>query len=126
MKHHDEEVQKLVRLKRYETPREGYFEDFLSEFQERQRAELLKKSSRSLFFERVGTTLRQVSSVRWVTAGGVAYAAIMAAIFFMPRKEIQHVSPNSQPIIFEPSEVPVLQPVKPDEKTEPKVENLNF
>lgn len=126
MDYHDEEVQKLVRLKRYETPREDYFEDFLSEFQERQRAELLKRSSRSLFIERVGTTLRQVSSVKWVALGSVAYATIMAGIFFTPRKEIQHVNPHSQPIIFEPSDAPILQPVKPGEKTEPKVEHLNF
>ena len=47
-----EETQRLIRLKRYEQPPEGYFENFLDEFHERQRADLVRKSSRSLFVER--------------------------------------------------------------------------
>ena len=31
----EKQVQKLIRLKRFEEPRDGYFEDFLKEFQSR-------------------------------------------------------------------------------------------
>jgi len=35
-------ISKLLRLKRHEQPPPGYFEDFLREFQDRQRSELLR------------------------------------------------------------------------------------
>jgi hypothetical protein len=69
-------IQKLISLKRYETPPDGYFEDFLEEFQQRQRQELLKKSSLSLLSERVGTWFRELGSIKWVAGAGVAYAAL--------------------------------------------------
>src|SRR5207244_11151883 len=39
----DNEIAKLLRLKRYEQPRPGYFENFLHEFHRRQRDELLRQ-----------------------------------------------------------------------------------
>src|SRR5260370_7420936 len=39
----DNEIAKLLRLKRYEQPVPGYFENFLHEFHRRQRDELLRE-----------------------------------------------------------------------------------
>ena len=39
----DNEISKLLRLKRYEQPPSGYFENFLHEFHRRQRNELLRQ-----------------------------------------------------------------------------------
>src|ERR1700746_1951929 len=39
----DNEIAKLLRLKRYEQPPAGYFENFLHEFHRRQRDELLRE-----------------------------------------------------------------------------------
>ncbi len=39
----EEQTRKLIRLKRHETPREGYFEDFLDEFRDRHRRESLSQ-----------------------------------------------------------------------------------
>ncbi|MFV1995674.1 MAG: hypothetical protein ACC661_09575, partial [Verrucomicrobiales bacterium] len=50
-----DEVHKLIRLKRYEKPHDGYFEQFLTEFHGRQRSELLKRSAHGIFCERVAT-----------------------------------------------------------------------
>lgn len=99
MKSHDERIQNLVSLKRYEAPRDGYFEDFLEEFQRRQRQELLKKSSFSLLGERVGTWFRELGSIKWVAGAGAAYATMMLTVFlFLPPSGPEtnsHVQPAS-------------------------------
>lgn len=75
------EIQQLLRLKRYEKPRDGYFEDFLTEFQSRQRSELLQRSARSLLIERVGTYFSGMGKQRWFYGAGLAYAAVMLGVF---------------------------------------------
>jgi hypothetical protein len=83
------ELERLVRLKRHERPPEGYFEDFLREFRERQRAEMLKVSSFSLFADRVAARLydcRFLLQPRWLYGVGAAYAVLMVALFFRPSR----------------------------------------
>ncbi len=84
-----ERAQQLVRLKRYEQPDEGYFEGFLKEFQQRQRADLMQRSSRSLFCERLGTYLADFGGRRMLLAGGAACAL---ALLFV------RVAPEGQPV----------------------------
>ena len=48
----DNEIAKLLRLKRYEQPPAGYFENFLHEFHRRQRDELLRQPIWRICFER--------------------------------------------------------------------------
>ena len=43
------EIQRLIRLKRYENPPEDFVEHFIDNLKERQRAEILQKSSMELF-----------------------------------------------------------------------------
>ncbi len=74
----DKELQELIRLKRFEQPEEGYFEDFLQEFQQRQRSEMLKTSAGSLFVERVKTRFSELGSIRWVI--GVSAAVTEAPL----------------------------------------------
>ena len=115
MSKNEDQVRKIVSLKRYETPRDGYFEEFLEEFQQRQRNELLQKSSIALFIERISTWFREVGSIKWVAGVGVAYAALMAAIFLWPAGPGTKPDPNSVPASHEPSNSPVTPPVKEDE-----------
>ncbi len=49
----DLNVSKLLRLKRYEKPPPAYFDDFLREFQRRQRAEALRRPAWAMFWDRV-------------------------------------------------------------------------
>jgi hypothetical protein len=49
----DLNVSKLLRLKRYEKPPPSYFDDFLREFQRRQRAEALRRPAWVVFWDRV-------------------------------------------------------------------------
>jgi len=67
----DTDIQKLLRLKRYENPPEGYFDDFLLEFQRRQRTELLRVPLSEILWDRVTSWF---DSVRVPT---MAYAAIL-------------------------------------------------
>ncbi|MGJ8698040.1 MAG: hypothetical protein ACSHYF_17100 [Verrucomicrobiaceae bacterium] len=101
MNNREEQIQNIIRLKRYETPRDGYFEDFLDEFQSRQRQELLKKSSLSLLGERVGTWFRELGSIKWVAGAGVAYAALMVGILIWPSATGPASNPNVAPASFE-------------------------
>ena len=53
----DTEISKLLRLKRYEQPPPGYFEDFLHEFHRRQRDELLRQPIWSVMWQRLSDSL---------------------------------------------------------------------
>jgi hypothetical protein len=69
----DEEanLSKLLRLKRYEQPPPGYFDDFLREFQRRQRAEVLRRPAWAVLWDRI------VSIAPTFRVPQFAYAAIL-------------------------------------------------
>ncbi len=83
----EKQLQELIRLKRYEQPREGYFDDFLKEFQQRQRAEILKVSARELFWERVKTGFAELGSMRWAVGAAAAYAAVALFVHMSSQAE---------------------------------------
>ncbi|NNE91811.1 MAG: hypothetical protein HKN23_09200 [Verrucomicrobiales bacterium] len=68
-------VSQLLRLKRYESPKQEYFEGFLTQFQTRQRQEMLSQSARGLLAERVGTWWWGLGKARWVYGAGAASVA---------------------------------------------------
>ncbi len=66
-------IQKLIRLKRYEQPPEDYFDDFLLEFQRRQRAEMLQRPLWQIAWERANLWLEGFR------VPAIAYASILVA-----------------------------------------------
>ncbi len=66
------DIQKLIRLKRYEQPPEDYFDDFLYEFQRRQRAEMLQRPVWQIAWERANLWLEGFR------VPAMAYASILA------------------------------------------------
>ncbi len=84
-----EDVQRLIRLKRYETPGEAYFEGFLKDFKERQRAEMLRGSARSLLLERIGMWFDELGGARrFVPIGAMAATALGIGLYFVgPQRE---------------------------------------
>ncbi len=80
-------VSQLIRLKRYETPDPEYFENFVNEFQSRQRSEMLSQSARGLLVERVGTWWWSLGGKKWVYGAGAATAAVAMGAFFKARPE---------------------------------------
>ena len=74
------EVQRLLRLKRYEAPAPEYFEDFLSEFQSRQRAEMLKRPLWRLVLDRFEGALPTFQLAQVAYTGSCAVALLVAGI----------------------------------------------
>ncbi len=75
-----EPMHKIIRLKRYEQPPEGYFDGFLSEFHRRQRAELLRPSLYGLFKERFVLFLEELRVPAMGFAGAAAVASIACVV----------------------------------------------
>jgi hypothetical protein len=78
----DTEIARLLRLKRYEQPPPGYFENFLHEFHRRQRDELLRQPLWRICLERAHNFMLQLD-VRSLASYPTAVAAVLvcAAIF---------------------------------------------
>jgi hypothetical protein len=73
-----EDIQRLIRLKRFEAPKEDFVEDFLAKFHERQRSELLRQSSLSLLWERVTTYFDDLVTPRMVLVPAAACVGLLA------------------------------------------------
>lgn len=80
-----EKIQKLIRLKRYEQPPPGYFEDFVAEFRRRQRAELIHRPLWQVIMDRISggfPTLR----VPAYAYGGIVAVALGASVMVLQDK----------------------------------------
>jgi len=76
----ENEISRLIRLKRHERPSEDYFEGFVKEFHSRQRSELLRGSTRGIFFERLATYTADFGGSRMLAGAGLACAAGIAVL----------------------------------------------
>lgn len=76
----EEQISNLLRLKRYEQPRPGYFEDFLREFQDRQRAELIRRPLWEIAWDRIVSLAPSFQVPRMAYATIVALAVVATAV----------------------------------------------
>jgi hypothetical protein len=74
-----ENIQRLIRLKRFETPGDDFVEDFVTQFRERQRSEMLRQSARGLLWERLSTYFEDLVSPKWALASATACVAVVAS-----------------------------------------------
>ena len=72
-----QDIQRLIRLKRFEAPNEDFVEDFVTQFRERQRSELLRQSARGLLWERLNTYVEHFVSPKWATAATTAAVCLV-------------------------------------------------
>lgn len=77
------EVSRLIALKRYEQPEEGYFENFVDEFHRRQKLAERKKAKAPSFLAKWSQLFEQLRLRYLVYGAGAAYAAIMLALMFV-------------------------------------------
>ncbi|MDB6138020.1 MAG: hypothetical protein JWO94_1092 [Verrucomicrobiaceae bacterium] len=81
----DTDIQRLIRLKRYEQPPEGFVDDFMVRFHHRQRSEILQQSSLSLFWDRLSTFMDGRLSPGMGLAGAAAAVLILGgSVFLLP------------------------------------------
>ena len=81
------DIHKLLRLKRYEHPTPDYFERFLDQFHERQRAELLRQPTWSLIWERVTDTFSEFAVPRLAYAGVAAAAVVLSTVILVTQQD---------------------------------------
>jgi hypothetical protein len=102
----DREIARLLRLKRYEQPPPGYFENFLHEFHRRQRDELLRQPLWRICLERAHAFMLRLdvrslaSYPAAVTAILVCAAVISLKIYQQP--ETARVALQSPPALSTP------------------------
>jgi hypothetical protein len=97
----NDEIARLLRLKRYEQPPPAYFENFLHEFGRRQRDELLRQPPWRICFERaqgfaVQCNVRSLASYAAAIAAVVACAAVISIRIYQQPEHVQ-VAVESSP-----------------------------
>ena len=95
----NDEIARLLRLKRYEQPPASYYENFLSEFRRRQRDELFRQPVWRICFERAhGFALRHnVRPYPADVAVAVACAAVISIRIYQQPEDVQ-VAVESSPV----------------------------
>lgn len=99
----DEQLRRLLRLKRHEQPEEGYFDKFLDDFHAHQLKTLATQSATSLWFERVQTAFSAIRRPVIAWSAVAAYAGVMILVHAWPAPDhaannmIISVSPNGAP-----------------------------
>ncbi|MBW0001510.1 MAG: hypothetical protein JO015_20645 [Verrucomicrobia bacterium] len=76
----EQQVQQLLRLKRFEQPPPGYFDQALHEFHRRQRAELLRRSAFRIWWERTASGLFTLRVPNYAYGGAFAIFCVMATL----------------------------------------------
>jgi hypothetical protein len=106
-----EPMHTVIRLKRYEQPPAGYFDDFLREFHHRQRAELLKPSLSTLITERLSYYFSELR-VPTMAFAAAAVVALVASVAIL-RNPVQSEAPRNFAAAYEqvPVTIPKMQPV---------------
>lgn len=109
MKPSVEQLENLLALKRHERPEEGYWQDFLCEFHQRQREQVVVKSSMVNFYSRVSAWFADLGPSKWAYGAGLAYATVTIAFFLMP-KGVEVQNAPASPVNYQV--VPVVPPVE--------------
>jgi hypothetical protein len=103
----EQQLQKLLRIKRFEQPPPGYFDRALIEFHRRQREELLRRSVTSIWWERLISRLWnfRVPSYAYGAAFGmfVVAATIIGSGVWAPFKDARDLNTGRVAVISGPS-----------------------
>ena len=101
----DNHIAHLLRLKRYEQPPPGYFENFLHEFRRRQRDELVRQPLWRVCFERA-EAFALLINIRSLAPAGIALLVASAAVFSIRLYQ----APDTTQVAIQASSVPTRPP----------------
>ena len=93
----DDEIGKLLRLKKFEQPPPGYFENFLHEFHRRQRDELLREPLWSVVWQRLSDSFFRLN-IPSLTSYPAAVAAVLVCAAVVSLKVYQAPQPDGYAI----------------------------
>ncbi len=109
MKPSVEQLENLLALKRYERPEEGYWQDFLCEFHQRQRQQATVKSGFMNFISGFSTWFADLGPSKWAYGAGLAYATATVVFFLTPHGVDVETAPTA-PVNYQV--VPAAPPVE--------------
>jgi len=95
-----EQISHLLALKRIERPDAEYWQDFICEFHQNQREQLVKKSGLRSLFEAVFDWFSDLGPSKWAYGVGVAYAIVTIAFFLKPHGVVTESAPAT-PVNFQ-------------------------
>ena len=98
----ENEIGKLLRLKRYEQPPPTYFENFLHEFHRRQRDELLRQPLWSVLWQRLSDSLFRLN-IPSLTSYPAAVAAVLLCAAVVSLKVYQAPRSTEGPVAIAPA-----------------------
>ncbi len=94
MKPSVEQISNLLSQRGNLRPEEGYWQDFLGEFHQKQREQALSKSAFAAFLESTRSWFSEVSPSRWAYGAGLAYATATMAFILIPRgADVERMAP---------------------------------
>src|SRR5436309_15413439 len=107
----DNEIGRLLRLKKYEQPPPGYFENFLHEFHRRQRDELLKEPVWRIALQRMQDFLFRlnipgVASYPALATALVVCAALISLKVYQTPETVNVAAQNSVPVVATTASLP--------------------
>lgn len=82
-----EKIQKLMRLKKYESPDKAFVDDFVAKFRDRQRGEMLKQSSLAMFWEQVKMHFSEAPAQKWALATAAVLLLVFVPWLLSPRSQ---------------------------------------
>ena len=102
---HDPRISALLRLKRFEQPPPGYFDQLLSDVHRRQRSELLRRPLWKIAVERVQVffgehsmgNLGYAGAMAALLVGGVAAIGLLTPAGIPPRQAGPNIATNTPP-----------------------------
>lgn len=92
----EDKLQKLLRLKNYESPGDEYFENLLVDVRQRQRQDAMKLSPGMLLKERVSEWYEDMGSARWAVPAG-SFAAVLLTFFAVSGKVREEPLSHTEP-----------------------------
>ena len=110
----EEQIGKLLRLKKYEQPPPGYFDNFLHEFHRRQRDELLKEPVWRIALQRAQDFLFRLNipglaSYPALAMALVICAAVISLKVYQTPETVKVAAQNSVPVVATTTSLPAAQ-----------------